>query len=152
MKRVGLGIAKDAEGYLFVTQNFADNPLSAKDLLELESELLAAINTKRASFSLPSLSLSLTLQNVARSWSQRMAREGFFAIRTPGGDQLIELIRQEGVNTAIQSHILEVSQKSQLRDEVTNQSGAKSEGNRNVGIGLAVNSLGDILATVVYTP
>jgi uncharacterized protein YkwD len=152
MKRVGLGIVKDAEGYYFVTQNFAENPLRLADLPGLEDELYAAVNGKRSSLGLSSLAHSATLRNAARNWSSRMAQENFFAITSPSGQKLIDFLRDQGITTSIQSHILEVSQKNQLSEEIVSQSGLKVANHQNIGIGLGLNSTGEIFATVIYTP
>lgn len=153
MKRVGLGIVKNSEGYYFVTQNFADNPVLASDLPALENDLFTAANNQRTSQNLPLLSHNSILKNSARDWSSTMVRENFFGVESPlSGLKLIDTIRDQGVDSSIQSYIIEVGQKTQLAPEILKQAGLKESANLNIGIGLAINSAGEIFATVIYTP
>lgn len=151
MKRVGLGVVKDSEGYYFVTQNFAENPVLASDLPGLENELFATANNQRLSLHLSSINHDATLRSVAHDWSMRMARDGFFGV-TNANEKLIDRIRNAGIDSSVQMHLIQVSQAKQLSEELIKQSGLKDGDNLNVGIGLAINSTGDIFATVIYTP
>lgn len=152
MKRVGLGIVKNSEGYYFVTQNFADNPLLTSDLPALENELFAAANDQRIASNLSSLNHDALLRSSARDWSNKMVNENFFGVSSPSGQKLIDILRNQGIETSIQSYIIEVGQKTQLAPEILKQTGLKDGTNLNIGIGLAINSSGEIFATVIYTP
>ncbi|MBI2638869.1 CAP domain-containing protein [Candidatus Peregrinibacteria bacterium] len=152
MKRVGLGIVKNSEGYYFVTQNFADMPLLASDLPNLENELFTAANSQRTASNLSALSHDSLLRSSAQNWSKQMVSENFFGVSSPSGQKLIDTLRNQGIDTSIQSYIVEVGQKTQLEPEILKQGGLKESANLKIGIGLAINSAGEIFATVIYTP
>ncbi|GEM_PF-3392770 len=152
MQRVGLGIVKDDEGYYFVTQNFAENPILESDLPNLENELFAAANNQRLALHLSPVSHQTTLRSVARDWSKLMTQEGFFGVTSASNEKLIDRIRDAGIDSSVQMHLIQVSQKKQLSEELVKQSGLKDGTNLNMGIGLSINNTGDLFVTVIYTP
>lgn len=143
MTRVGIGIVKDKEGYFIITQNFAENPLFQNDLPPLAASLLQ----KALEFG---LSADQTLNEVAAEWSSRMASEGFFDTKNSSGKSLGSEVRGRGINNGLQLNIVKVSQKSQLEEELLKQKGLQNQVNHSIGIGLGINSEGEIFMTVIY--
>lgn len=152
MKRVGLGIVKDTEGYFIVTQNFAPQPLSQSDLTQALTDLLAKAEASRESQGLPQLEPNDTLNALAEEWSSRMAGEDFFATMDPVGKKLTDVIREHGVVSSIQIHLASVSDPKQLITELLKQSAFSSRTNLKIGLGLSINELGDLFLTAIYTP
>lgn len=148
--QVGLGIAKNAEGYLFVTQNFAGKILTKSDLPALENELFSKLNDKRLADQLPFLFMNSTLNSVAGNWAQRMADEGFFNDTAPNGDTIVKLVRDQGVKSGLQMHILETNSKEQLETELFKQPGITNIDNKSVGVGLGLNEIGEFFMAVIY--
>lgn len=63
-QRVGFGItAKD--GYIYLTEEFSTNPLTASDLSNFKTELLESINTKRSNNGNTALTYSIALENAS---------------------------------------------------------------------------------------
>lgn len=153
MTRVGIGIAKDDEGYLLVTQNFSADPLAQSALPAVEDQLFQDANSYRGTNGMTYLSHDSILRGVARDWSVRMAANGFFSVTEPSsGQKLVDLLRGQGVNSSVNMHIVEVSDKSLLKNQILSQAGLTDAGNNKMGIGLAVNEIGEISMTVVYAP
>lgn len=149
--QVGLGIAKNPEGYFIITQNFSGKLLSLNDLASIESDLLNAANKKRAANAVPALVNNQILHNVASQWSQKMVNEKFFDTISPSGLSLIKLIRDNGIMGTIQANIIETNDQNQLENELLQQAGILDSGNTNIGLGLIINDIGEIFITVIYT-
>lgn len=152
MTRVGLGIAKNSEGYFFVTENFSSDPLSAADLPGIEDALINDVNNFRTSNGLATFVNDAILKDVSSQWSVRMATEGFFGTTDNQGGTLVSAIRSRGINSSIQMNVVSVSAKDQLKEELLSQDGLKGAGNRKIGLGLALNTVGELFMTVIYTP
>lgn len=152
MTRVGIGIAKNSEGYIFATQNFSAEPITASDLPELENSLFAQALDKRSSLNLPSLSHDTALREIAKQWSENMQSQNFFGVTDSTGNTLLGTVREHGITSGIQAHILQSSEKSSLKEELLTQAGLLNAENSKIGIGLGVNSIGEVYMTVLYTP
>ena len=148
--QVGLGIAKNEEGYLIITQNFAGPILTKSDLPALENELFSKLNDKRLAAQLPFLFMNSILNSVAGDWAQRMADEDFFNDTAPNGDTIVKLVRDQGVKSGLQMHILETNSKEQLETELFKQPGISNIDNKSVGVGLGLNEIGEFFMTVIY--
>lgn len=152
MTRVGLGIAKNTQGYFFVTQNFSADPLSASDLPFIEEDLVNTANAKRASKGLQALSKDQKLKDIALFWSSRMAQENFFGATDPQGKSLANEIRSQGITSSIQLYVVQAVEKSQLEEELLEEIAIQDSTLGKVGIGLGLNSIGELFMTVIYTP
>ncbi|MBI4994915.1 hypothetical protein HZC21_04720 [Candidatus Peregrinibacteria bacterium] len=148
--QVGFGIAKNTEGYLFVTQNFAEPILTKTDLLSLETELFNKLNDERIINSLPLLTANSALNVVAEKWAQRMADEDFFDDTAPNGDSIAAEVRNQNIKSTLQMHIVNTNEKNQLTEEVLKQPGVADANNKSVGIGLGLNYIGELFMTVIY--
>lgn len=152
MTRVGLGIAKNEEGYFIVTQNFSADPVFQSDLSGIEDQLFSKSSEKRSADSLPSITHEATLRDVAREWSTNMRQKGFFGISDSEGNSVLNTARSRGIKSSLQIHIVKVSEKNQLEEELLKQTGLQDSENRNIGIGLAVSDVGELYMTTLYTP
>ncbi|MEK9132674.1 MAG: CAP domain-containing protein [Patescibacteria group bacterium] len=151
--RVGIGIAKNSEGYYLVTQNFAADPVIPSALPRIEGELLSHANSVRASKSLANLSSGETLRSVAKTWSERMSTNDFFSVTDPASnDKLVDALHTAGVNSSIQMYIVKAALTDQLVEQISQQDGINDSSNTKIGIGLAINSAGEIYMTVIYIP
>jgi uncharacterized protein YkwD len=147
MTRVGLGIAKDAEGYLLVTQNYSAEPVSANDLLNIQADLInSALNAAN------SLANDATLKSVATDWSKLMVAEDFFGSSNPANGKSIQTFAQAaGIRSALQINIVKATQKKSLSEELLKQDGLKSGTGKGIGIGLAISAMGEFYMTVIYS-
>lgn len=151
MRRVGLGIAKDSEGYLIVTQNFSGDPLSETDLSLMAGELATHAINSRSRMNLATIAPNSNLETLTKQWSTRMVNEKFFAFTAGNGNKLIDAIQGAGVGGSLGIHILKSTDKSVLTDELLKQDSLSNATFRNIGIGLSVDSEGDVYMTVIYS-
>ena len=152
MTHVGIGIVKNAEGYYLVTQNFAGTALTSQDITTLEQTIAEAGNNARLSSGLTSLEQDSTLKSITKTWSARMAQEGFFGTTDPQGVSIINTARQAGITSALQIYIVEASSSSQLTDSLLSQDSLLETARQKIGVGIGMNATGDLLMTVIYTP
>ena len=152
MKRVGMGIAQDASGYIYVTEHFSADSINSGDLSSIKNQMIQAASTYRAQNGLQSITSTTLLDRIATQWADRMTAESFFGLTAPDGAQLLDIIRGEGVSTAIQVHALKSGSLEKLIEQITTQDALKNNANTNIGIGLAVNKIGEIFLIVIYTP
>lgn len=151
MTRVGFGIVKDAEGYFLITQNYSANPVTASNINHVL--YLNQVNNSRSAHGLGPLTYDDNLAAIAREWSQNMTSRRFFAVTDPSsGESLVDFARERGIRSTIQIHIVQTSELSLLETELAKQEALLSPSNNKVGLGFAVNGLGDIFMTVFYTP
>lgn len=150
LTQVGLGITKNAEGYIFATQNFSGHVLTKADLPALEQELFNKLNDKRLSNGLPILTSNSILTSVAAVWAQRMADENFFDDIAPSGDTLVKMVRDQGIKSALQMHIVNTNEKNKLAEELLKQAGATDSNNKSAGVGLGLNEIGELFMVVIY--
>jgi uncharacterized protein YkwD len=92
---VGLGIAKDTEGYLIITEEFSREPISEADLTNIENKLFEDINDFRIEKEKIELTSADYLALSASSWSKKMTDEDFFSFQSPNGDKLIDSLTEE---------------------------------------------------------
>lgn len=62
--KVGLGFAKNAEGYLIITEEFSTPTLTEADMEKFKNELLTEINTLRNNSNSSSLNYNTTLESI----------------------------------------------------------------------------------------
>lgn len=152
MRRVGIGMTKNAEGYLLATENFSTNPLLGADLPGLQTELFNHIVNERSNRGLAQVTLDSVLEEVTTMWSGRMATENFFATRDVAGSSLVDAVRARDINTAMRISIVKSSDRSALFTELVKQAGFLDSTNIKVGVGVGLNSLGELYMTTIYTP
>ncbi len=149
---VGLGIAKNSEGYLIVTQNFSETPLTTNNLPLIENYLLNAANESRNLNGFILLTNDEQLKNIASNWAKNMATKGFFSTTDPDGGTLLSIIRNQGINSSVQAHIVQTNSQDQLTEEIKKQSGLNNAQNNKIGIGLWLNEIGELSMVTIYTP
>lgn len=152
MTRVGIGFAKNSEGYLLAVENFSADPITPTGLIRIENELFAAAAQKRIQDGLPVINHNTILRDAATQWSNNMKDSGFFAPSDGSGNSLVNLVRSKGINSTIQIHIIKASDEKLLTSDMLSQSGLSNSQNINIGIGLSVNNIGELYATFIYTP
>lgn len=152
MTRVGLGLAKNKEGYLFVTQNFSADPVRPGDLPPIADQLFQDAQKRREELGFGALTNDDVLRQIAADWSLLMNNENFFGIKNSEGRSIVDEARALGIQTRIQVQMVKVSEKSQLKEELLKQTALAEPDHRNIGIGLAVSDEGVLYMTVVYTP
>lgn len=89
-ERLGIGIAKDENGQLFVTQWFSVFPLTENALEEKEIAIITQMNEKRGS--LASLMRDNTLDALAAQWNMKMIEGNFWGMQAPDGTSFKNLV------------------------------------------------------------
>lgn len=152
MELIGLGIVKNDEGYVFVTQNFSAKPILQSDLQPIENSLLDMAKNTRSADGLPGINSEQTLNEVSSSWAKKMVDERFFGVTSNSGAGLLQTARNSGIKTSIQAHIVQASSADQLKEELLKQDGLNNAANLNMGIGLSINGIGELFMVSLYTP
>jgi len=149
--RVGIGIAKNSQGQLLVTEEFSTNPLTSIDIANIKTDYLNKINDYRSEKGLPSTSIDDTLASIAQTWSDKMADENFFDFTSPNGESLTSMVQQKVSGKAVQALILESSDQDKLIDEILNTDEVNESQWTKIGIGLKADNIGDLKATLLFT-
>lgn len=149
--RVGIGITKDNEGYMLVTQEFSTDTLGENDLQGIKEEFLVNINEKRNEQSLSPIGIDDSLNNLAEEWSREMAADDFFGFENSEGNKLLDRIRALQLPKEVQAFILEGNDIDSLKEEIVNQTPILEEKWRFAGIGLSITNLGILKITLLYT-
>ncbi len=71
--KVGLGFAKDKDGYIYITQEFSHDPYSDNDLANFGDELFNKINDKRLSLGLQNIEKNETLAKISQALTNDLA-------------------------------------------------------------------------------
>ncbi len=145
--RVGFGITKDDDGSYIVVQLFSEDPLDLSDLNSLRNTLLDTVNEGRTS----NLVLQTNLNNLAQSWSEKMADEDFFDFTDGSGTALVDTIRDAGVNASLGTYIVGNSSFTDALDQVSGNTQVHESKWKYLGVGIEQDSLGIIKVTLIYT-
>ncbi len=145
-ERVGFGITPHPDqGYLFA-QIFSDDPVVDKDLNELRTSILEALNENR---SIP-LRLNNDLNGLAQDWSTRMAQEDFFDLTASNGDYLIDQVNDAGFNGVLGTYLGGNSRFEAATENIANNDQMQESRWSEVGIGIAQGDFGIIKITMTY--
>ncbi|MFH0834131.1 MAG: CAP domain-containing protein [Patescibacteria group bacterium] len=147
--RVGLGIARDSSGRLLFVQEFSAAPLTATNLSEFRTQLLGLINARRTELGQSNIVLDGQLSSAVQSWSEKMVAENFTDFKSPDGSSLENLVRAAGHNGAFSSFIASAARLAQVAESLSAEVLADNTKTR-VAIGLAQNSTGRLIATLIF--
>lgn len=152
-ERLGIGVAKDADGYLLFTQLFSTLPITGNELTSTKNRLLTKMNDSRAQAGLSALLVSSGLESVATGWSEKMAQERFFAMEALDGQKLLDLMQASVSATYYQASIYQTNQLQESFDDVVleDETVYLNARLRRVGLGFAVDPAGLIKLSVLYT-
>ena len=147
---VGIGIAQNSS-QLFSTEEFSTNPLTEIDLIGIENRILEKINGVRSAKGIPLIEMDAALSSTADSWSAKMAVQKFFAFVSPDGESLSDVVQKQMTNNAVQAIILQSNDQDRLIEEAISGIDATTNQWRRIGIGLKVDNIGSLKATLLYT-
>lgn len=158
---VTLGAAPDSAPVdRIATRQASEVPQKSEPAAQIEAAILSQVNRLRTEHGLAALNTNPLLQQAARSHSEEMARERFFAHIDPKGRDVVDRIRLQGVeNFKSAGENIFVGQN--LRDLIDSvirgwmeSPGHKRNllfsGYREVGTGVAVADKQSIYVTQVY--
>jgi uncharacterized protein YkwD len=137
---------------------FQEDPLTRSDAAGLEERAVGEVNRIRAKRGLSALQVDERLTLVARAYSQRMAREGFFDHVSPEGRTTADRVRRAGIPYR---RLAENLQFNDAPDPVANalRSWLDSEGHRanlfdprltRTGVGVAISDDGVVYFTQLF--
>ncbi len=144
---VGIGIALDDSGYLFIAEEFSHTPWDDNDLEQFEYKILNAINDNRA---VP-LTLNNELRNISRKWSEDMINQNFFSFTSPSGINLIDVVQSSGITSEGKAYILKEGSVSTLQEKLLEESDISSSTWKEIGIGIKQDKWSNLFLTVIYT-
>lgn len=150
-ERVGIGIAKDSDGGILVVEEFSTYPLTPTKLATIKTDLLTAVNNKRASAGIGLLTTNATLSSVADQWTNEMIQQNFFDFTAPDGSSLTSLIQKAGINKAVQILILESNSTQKISDQLSGATDSTNPKWSTIGLGLNVDATGLLVLTALYS-
>jgi uncharacterized protein YkwD len=142
-KKVGFGVAKNSDGYIYVTELFSSestsntSPKSSTSLSPRE-DVLNYISKERSSKGLSKLEVSYLLNNVAKEWTDIMIENNFTSF-TYGADSLDNLIIGSGLYEGLDAYILEGKSLPFLKQAVSTETSALESG-EEIGISVGYSS------------
>lgn len=145
--RLGIGISKNSDGTYMFVQLFSEDPLDLQNLDAVRTQLLGAINKNRSSV----FAVSPTLQQIAQTWSMKMAEDDFFAFEDETGAALADSINAAHLNARVGTAIFGNARFSGLLDQLTSNSALKESHWVNLGIGIKQDRLGVFKVTLIYS-
>ncbi|KKU80167.1 MAG: hypothetical protein UY05_C0012G0005 [Candidatus Peregrinibacteria bacterium GW2011_GWA2_47_7] len=148
--RVGLGIARDSAGYLLVSEEFSTNPLTDGDLQNITEDIRSGANAIRGANGLSNLAMNDALQNVCQSWSNLTVDENFFGFTSPNGKNLLQDVRNAGINGTLQAFVLEGTSVDALKEDLKSHDTLANAAFTEMGVGVAVTADGTLRITIVY--
>lgn len=149
--RVGVGIAWDANGQIYITQEFSYAPLTTSDLLAIKEQIFEGINDARETANKALLSSDTTLSEIADTWSNKMATEDFFDFTSTGGTTLESLIQSAMPNQSVQAIIAMASSGSELVTKILESDNTINNQLSIIGIGLKNDNIGILKTTLLYS-
>lgn len=145
--QVGLGIAESNNSLIFV-EEFSADPLTSANLAAARNQVLTEINLRRNQNNLAAFKLDSSLTPVAQNWSEKMIAENFVDFKH-GDDSLEKNIRAVDQNSAFVSFLVSAGQISKIAESLNN-SILTDENKSRAAIGLAMDSVGRLRATLIF--
>lgn len=149
--KVGIGLATDASGSIYTTQEFSSETYTEAQLDIIEQNILAAMNARRANAGLSALQTGSDVEFIANEWSTKMAEQSFFDFESPDGETLSGLVTAHAPGKPVQALILESSSSKKLEDEAIQSNEVTNNMWTKVGIGVKNDATGKLKTTVLFT-
>jgi len=158
LQAVGVSLLRLDEGGYILTALFQEDVPTRVGLEVMERRAVEAVNRVREEHGLRPLQMDERLTLVARTFSERMAAEGFFDHTTPDGQTTVDRVRAAGI---AYRRLSENLQYNNDRDPVPNavRSWLESPGHRanllddrvtHTGIGIAFDDDGGVYFTQLF--
>lgn len=149
-RTVGIGITKEAAtGNIKVVQEFAPEALTSEGILKLQSEMLSGLNKARNNAQISSLTQDDTLQNLAKKWSDHLAKTDEFGITTKDGQSLSQLVDEANIASTVQIFVFSSNSSTKLIDRILEPSTGMEAKWTKIGLGVSVTTLGEIKITML---
>ena len=144
---VGIGITKDKDGNLLVSEEFSHEPWTQQDLQEFEYYLLDNTNELRTN----PLQVDGNLQEIARNWSADMINQNYFSFISPTGENLIDVVQNSGLAHEGRAYILKEGSIESLSDKLLEESDITQDQWSKIGFGLTQDLWSTLYLTVIFT-
>ncbi len=149
---VGIGITQSSNnGEIKLVQEFAPAALTNEGLSKIESDILSTINKTRNGSSLSSLSEDTTLQNLAKKWSDHLAKTDEFGLTTKDGQSLSQLVEDANLQSAIQIFVFSTNSVNNIASRILEPSSSLEAKWNKIGLGVSVTPLGEIKITTLLS-
>lgn len=149
---VGIGITQSSNnGEIKLVQEFAPAALTNEGLSKIESDILSTINKTRNGSSASSLSEDTTLQNLAKKWSDHLAKTDEFGLTTKDGQSLSQLVEDANLQSAIQIFVFSTNSVNNIASRILEPSSTLEAKWNKIGLGVSVTPLGEIKITTLLS-
>jgi len=149
---VGIGITQDASrNELRIVQEFAPAPLTNEGLTKLKSDILSTINATRNSATASSLEEDDILKNLAKKWSDHLAKTDEFGLTTQDGQSLSQLVEEANIQSTVQIFVFSTNSVDNLASRILEPSSSTEAKWNKIGIGISVTTLGEIKITTLLS-
>lgn len=149
--QVGIGIAKEPDGNLKITQEFAADVLTKEKSSSLANTLIASFNSERTQTAAAPLLPDTTLTNLANTWSNKLAADDEFGLTTKDGASLQEIVKAANIKKSVQMFIFSSNTIRDVMSRIYTASTADKSDWKNIGLGIGVTSFGEIKITILLS-
>lgn len=144
---VGIGITKDENNNLIIAEEFSHDPWTQQDMQQFEYYLLDNVNELRTS----TLQVDANLQTVARDWSNDMITQNYFSFISPAGENLIDMVQNNGITNEGRAYILKEGSIETLLEKLVEESDVTQDQWSKIGFGLTQDLWSTLYLTVIFT-
>ncbi|MBI5151978.1 S-layer homology domain-containing protein [Candidatus Peregrinibacteria bacterium] len=149
--KVGFGFSKNANGEILTVQEFSPNPLTTEDISKIETELFAYINKNRESQGLKTLNENSAINNITKTWSEKMAAQDFTDFISPDGSTLENMIKNSISYSFVKMFVYSQNTTDSFIENISQLSGMLENQLSQMGLGIAVTNFGNVKATIILT-
>lgn len=152
--KVGVGIGTDKNGYLLITEEFSGEALTPDQADEIKNNLMISFNENRKKESIAQLVEDDTLTQIASDWSWRFTdpdlEKSDMDFTTSDGTSLRQTV-EDKTDKAVQMFVYQTNSTKDLYEKIAEASGVKDAQWKDVGLGIAVSSLGELKITMLLS-
>lgn len=149
--QVGIGLGKEQDGSLKVTQEFTTDALTTDKLGALKHTIFSSLNLERQQGQIEALTEDIKLSEIATSWSQKLASTNEFGFKTADGSSLLNTVKASNFQKSVQMFVFSTNTAKDIASRILEPSDAKNTQWLKLGLGLAVTKLGELKITLLLS-
>ncbi len=149
---VGIGITQGSNnGEIQLVQEFAPAVLTDEGLSKIEFDILSTINKTRNAAQISSLDEDATLKNLAKKWSDHLAKTDEFGVTTKDGQSISRLVEDSNLQSAVQIFVFSTNNVNNIASRILEPSSTLEAKWNKIGLGVSVTPLGEIKITTLLS-
>jgi len=149
--RVGVGISQLDKQSFVIVQLFSENLILNEDISDLRVFVLQEISDFRSQKGQLALIPNVILNNIAQSWSERMARDDFVGHTDVEGQSINDLIKSSGVEDDVMSLFIAVNSFYDFLELVKQKEEFLEINWQTIGIGITQSNTGVIKIAILFS-